>query len=422
VEATKRLAWHLLHIRKLEPATAEMELCRWVYETGARTSNDVQRDIAAGTAQVAQQTRDIVHWCARQPVVTKRSSPPSFVASEVEAVVDRVRAAPHGEPDHIEFGLRMLEFAKAHGVRQTDGWEFQISIRGVVRTWPKCSGMRYKPFMDQAIESGLLVKTREKLQSSDGTGRPRTYRIQVPTGIESCVSMTLADAVAYGHRASEARRNRLRDTERNSDESDTYQNVSPSPPRTLGETQEAAAQGSTESVACEGESAAASTADSLASKASLASPDSLEGHSHVGHISDRVASDGPVGNAQFTANCTRTVSERQHPPCPGTRLADGSAERPRIGTPVPGLPDRTPGSLPADPAGTVQRLMQRYRPLPLADHHLQSSGSAPSFRNREQARLATLSGSLGGSPDSAPPPSPPVCHSHPIPSSRQPPF
>ena len=66
-------------------------------------------------------------------------------------------------------------FARGRGREVPGGWECPVAAAGVMRTWPGCSGRRYKRYLDRAREVGLIELSREKRQSADGTGRPRTF-------------------------------------------------------------------------------------------------------------------------------------------------------------------------------------------------------------------------------------------------------
>lgn len=398
VEATKRLAWHLVHIRRLPLPQAESELSCWVYETGAKYSKDVREDIAAGTRQVERQTRDIVRWCARQPLERKGCRRQLFSVTEVHAIVTTVRR--HilvNRADQIEFGLRLLEFAKSHGVQKPGGWEVQISVRGVIRTWPKCSGMRYKPFMDRAIESGLLRKTREKLQSSNGTGRPRTYLIQVPIGELDSTAMAFAEAASYAQASLQCEPKALNAAGCESNASDTYQNVPPSSPRTAGKFHEAAALESAESISRDDEFSVGTVMGNTARQGFSAITNILKGQPNVCRNSSAYTGLGHVRYGQLTGGIAKT-QKREYPPSPGTCLAKGEAERPAIGSPLSELPDRSNGDLPAPPPRPVLRLTPQQRlfrkgisPLRLKDR----SAAEVSFQQHERARLNLIKTSLG---------------------------
>ena len=97
--------------------------------------------------------------------------------------------------DRTLFLLEFLRFAKTHGTPVTDGWECVIAAGGVMRRWPRCSGSRYKEHLDWAINAGVIELTREKRQSGNGTGRPRTFVIRVPMTRHSA-ELTREDAIA----------------------------------------------------------------------------------------------------------------------------------------------------------------------------------------------------------------------------------
>lgn len=410
VEATKRLAWHLVHIRRLPLPQAESELSCWVYETGAKYSKDVRGDIAAGTRQVERQTRDIVRWCARQSLERKGCRRQLFSVTEVHAIVTTVRRQTSvNRTDQVEFGLRLLEFAKSHGVQKPGGWEVQISVRGVIRTWPKCSGMRYKPFMDRAIESGLLRRTREKLQSRDGTGRPRTYLIQVPIGELDSTAMAFAEAASYAQASLQCEPKPLNAVGCESNASDTYQNVPPSSPRTAGKIHEAVALESAESISRDDEFSVGTVTENTPRQGISATTNILMGQPNVCSNSSASSGLGHVRYRQPAGRISKT-QEREYPPSPGTYLAKGQAERPAIGPSLSGIPDQGIGKLSAPPPRPVLRLtpQQRLFRKGISPLRLKARSTAEvSFQQHERARLNLIKTSLGKYLTTSP--STPVC-------------
>src|ERR1700722_8213833 len=79
------------------------------------------------------------------------------------------------------FLIDFLFFAKTNGQATEQGWICSPSIKGIIRTWDGCNKMKYKPLMDWARESGVVEMIQEKIQSSNRTGKARTYALHLPT-------------------------------------------------------------------------------------------------------------------------------------------------------------------------------------------------------------------------------------------------
>ena len=175
IEATKRLAWNLLFVRRLPIKDAANKLVEWVYETGSQTSADVRTDQSRGTRSVEEQTRKLVQWMSvnHTPTNAPEQNLSRFSVKELEAIQETLREATTDEA-LVSVALSFLRFAKLRGVAQDDGWMVQIAVNGVIRKWPGCGGMKYKPLIDSLKKCGLIELTRDKRQSSNGTGRPRT--------------------------------------------------------------------------------------------------------------------------------------------------------------------------------------------------------------------------------------------------------
>lgn len=193
---TKILAWHMIRVRRLPVSVVKSELTSWVYETGKTTSNDVMQDLECETRKVEQQTWSIVDWCANlgheaTGFIKSRST---FSEEEVNEIIRRLKAS---SIEMISFALHFLGFAKLNG-RETDrGWETQIAVNPVIRKWPECSGDKYKLKMDRLAHSGLIEMTREKRQSSNKTGRPRTYEFKISPRLCAGATMCLASAIDF---------------------------------------------------------------------------------------------------------------------------------------------------------------------------------------------------------------------------------
>lgn len=195
-EVTKRLAWHLVRVERLSEQEAGDFLCDWVYETGRDTSRDVKSDRQNNSRKVEEQTRGLVKYAVGLP--REQTVLGEFAIDELDAMIKRFRGL---EPDvvagHISFALNFLRFSKLNGQPRNDGWECCVAIQGIVRKWPGCSGMRYKPKMDWLLGSNLAKMTREKRQTGNVTGRPRTYLMRVPVVSSSQVTLSFEEAEAY---------------------------------------------------------------------------------------------------------------------------------------------------------------------------------------------------------------------------------
>ena len=242
VEATKRLAWHLTHVRGLAVEAAGDQLCRWVYETGRKTSKDVQADICSGTRKVEKQTRELVEWCATH---TDNTLPRGvFSSQEVESILRHVdESDADRSKEQVDFALHFLRFAKQNGEHHPDGWECKIAVRGIIRRWPGCSGMRYKTKMEWIVQSGLVEMTREKRQTSNGTGRPRTYLIRAPKPSAAEQTLGFSAAAQYARERISAIQGDRTSTGSEIPESDTYGRfVPPLPQRSKGKVYEVVGQ------------------------------------------------------------------------------------------------------------------------------------------------------------------------------------
>lgn len=198
-EATKRLAWHYIHAKSIHPEEAAKQIVEWVYETGKGTSKDVQQDLTNGTQYVADQTKSIVEWMVLHGNASEvYSKDLTFISThEIHAICEILEDEIQNDR-LVASALRFLRFAKLHGNDCENGWEVQIAINGVVRKWPECRGSNYyKPIIDSLVEKGLIIRTREKRQTENGTGRPRTYKIHVAPSLRSEASLTHDEAIEY---------------------------------------------------------------------------------------------------------------------------------------------------------------------------------------------------------------------------------
>lgn len=196
VEATKRMAWHLLFARNLSAQGTADLLVDWVYTTGHETSADVQNDQLRATRKVEEQTRQIVHWMACNHIATPvaREDLSRFSPDELVAIRQKLGEGV-ADATLVSAALSILRFAKLHGAPQLQGWLAQIAVNGVIRKWPGCGGMKYKPILEALTKCGLIAMAREKRQSANGTGRPRTYLIQVQPELRTGASLSHEEAV-----------------------------------------------------------------------------------------------------------------------------------------------------------------------------------------------------------------------------------
>ena len=190
-EATKRLAWHLLFARRLPLKEVANKLVEWVYETGSQTSADVRADKNRGTRKVEEETRQIVQWMVDNHTATDapKHDLSCFSVEELRAILKTLHESAACEL--VSVALSFLRFAKLHGAPQANGWLVQISVNGVIRKWPGCRGMKYKPLINALKACGLIELTKEKRQSSNGTGRPRTYLILIQPELRTGAAMSL---------------------------------------------------------------------------------------------------------------------------------------------------------------------------------------------------------------------------------------
>lgn len=181
VDATKRIAFHHVVVLRRPVDEVESDLVKWVYETGRSTSKDVAKDLQEGSRNVEAQTREIVRYCERFRGRSRYHSLCRITEDEQLALQHLAsQSGPELSKPRFQFAIKMVEFSRATGRQRGNDWECCPSIHGIVRKWPGCSGTRYKPLMDWAIQVGLIEKVREKRQTPNGTGRARTYLVRVP--------------------------------------------------------------------------------------------------------------------------------------------------------------------------------------------------------------------------------------------------
>lgn len=246
VEVTKRIAFHLLFVRQEPPDKVKEFLIAWVYRTGEHTSVDVMADNKKRTRTVERQTAYFVDWLVKNHENKQASLKSSKPSGDKQRVTDEelciIRQHLQNVPQ-LPFlessALNFLKFAKLHGKSTPEGWEAQVAIRGVVRRWPGCDGMRYKPIMDALKACGLVTMTRDKKQSSNGSGRPRTYLLRVAPSLvnEPTQTITQYDAVEptiFDPASSTALSESVRTTTPCIENSDTYRKSISSSPIEVG--------------------------------------------------------------------------------------------------------------------------------------------------------------------------------------------
>jgi hypothetical protein len=196
VRATRRLAWHLLFVRRLPLKDAADQLVEWVYLTGEQTSADVRKDLTQGTRHVEKWTRGVIQSLDKNPTRTDliEKDLTHFSVVELDAIRNALGAAAT-DGSLLSVACSFLRFAKLHGAPEPTGWLVQISVNGVIRKWPCCSGMKYKPLIEALKATGLIELTREKRQTSNGTGRPRTYLIKVCPELRSGAALSQDEAL-----------------------------------------------------------------------------------------------------------------------------------------------------------------------------------------------------------------------------------
>ena len=147
---------------------------------------------------VEQQTRQLVQWMGtnHSPDDAPVQDLSRFSVEELNAIIEKLHGAATDDV-FVSVALSFLRFAKLRGVPHVDGWLVQISDNGVIRKWPGCGGMKYKPFVNALKACGLIEMTREKRQSSNGTGRPRTYLIRIQPELRTGATMSHEEALHW---------------------------------------------------------------------------------------------------------------------------------------------------------------------------------------------------------------------------------
>jgi hypothetical protein len=198
LDTTKKIAWNFIFVRGMLEEEAANEIIDWIYRTGNNSSKDVREDLLNNTRKVADQTRQVVAWYAARRREGGASGSRRFSHTEIDAIVALAASLPTTiQPGRIRFAIDFLNFAKRQGIRHGDGWACSPAVRGIIRKWKGCSGTRYKPHLDWALEVGLIEMVREKWQSRNGNGRARTYVIHALHGPLEEQALSHTEAIQY---------------------------------------------------------------------------------------------------------------------------------------------------------------------------------------------------------------------------------
>jgi hypothetical protein len=372
-EALLRVTWHFVFVRGADENEAAEAVTEWAYRTGATTSEDVRRDLARGTRRVEADVREMVRHFVRLRAEQGIFACPRLAAAEVAHLAAAVAPLPLRDRRlHGRFLLEFLHFAKSRGREVPGGWECQIAAAGVMRTWPGCSGRRYKRYLDRAREVGVIELTREKWRSADRTGRPRTFRIAVPATAAADRTLTRDDAWALFERACLNASSRRRAAGDTGNKSDTYRVGLPPQEEDHPNIDQAARSDPTTVRADQAVMAGTGTQGPTPDHPLVqrSSPGSGTTPSHERNRPDEqrqhhpgAAGDGGPGHLRG-----------EHPRGAEGRLAPGAGERPPVRTPLQGLRDQTPGTLRADSARGGHGLGDQHGLTPgqepPAGHHL----------------------------------------------------
>lgn len=202
-QTSKILAWHLVRARHLTPEKATEHLNKWAYRTGNGISKDVTADLKNRTSKVAKQNAALVVWISNLKDDTKQRGRRTsgvtllFTDEEVRLIADHFIRHPKLQTISrcLEFAFRVLHFAKTNGSCEKYGFKAYLSVDGIIRKWPRCSGATYKPRRDALIQSGLMSIEEKKIQSNNKSGRATGYGIHVAALLNTVPSHSLDDAI-----------------------------------------------------------------------------------------------------------------------------------------------------------------------------------------------------------------------------------
>jgi len=222
-EAIMRLAWNFVFVRGCEEDDAIREIADWAYRTGEGTSKDVDADLVQGGRRVEDDVTELVQHFVRLRANQGGASACLFADEELDAIKTAViDAEPRLRFARGRFLAEFLRFAKTNGWPTIDGWECRPAAEGIMRKWRGCSGQRYKPHLDWAMKQGIVVMTKDKRQTQDRTGCPRTFLFRVPTTTRAAWKLTRDDILARLQQFSFDPKNPSRGTASPCEKSDKY--------------------------------------------------------------------------------------------------------------------------------------------------------------------------------------------------------
>jgi len=196
-EAIMRLAWNFVFVRGCKEDDAIREITEWAYRTGEGASKDVNADLEQGSHRVEDDVTELVRLFARLRDNQGTASACLIANEELDAIqTSTLSAEPRLRFSNGKFLIEFLRFAKTNGWPTTGGWECRPAAEGIMRKWPGCSGRRYKLHLDWALKQGILVMTKEKRQTYDRTGCPRTFLLRIPMVKRAAWMLTRDDALA----------------------------------------------------------------------------------------------------------------------------------------------------------------------------------------------------------------------------------
>jgi hypothetical protein len=208
LQCLKKIAWHLVFVRHLPADEATQFLSAWAYAHGDQ-SKDIKQDLANHTTKVHDQIVELITWLHEQKA--QRSPPSSTATTDNPASSSRtatfapedlhaIRTATQSVPswqrfDFARFLLYLLNFAKLHGKPTPDGYEVTVSVSSVLRKFPASSGSKYRTYLDHFIRNNVIRLLKEKVQTNNHTGRPRTYFLAIAPAPQSSAMLDFDTAL-----------------------------------------------------------------------------------------------------------------------------------------------------------------------------------------------------------------------------------
>jgi len=358
-EAVLRLAWNFIFVRGCEEDEAVKEISAWAYRTGEFSSKDVRADLEGGGNRVEEDIRGLVRRFTRLRDEGGHRAGGRFA----EAEVNTIRQATADLDPRLtrlrgRFLLEFLRFAKSHGRTVEGGWECNPAVRGIIQEWPGCSGMRYKAHLDWARDIGIVVLTREKRQTTDRTGRARTYLLRMPHADSAECVLTHDEAITRLLDKSDQAATVLGDAIRDGLESDTYQGGLP--PKEEDGVGEATASDPTNKPVAEGNKGKKGENESVetnvpldpgpqatVSKFERTRSNHADRHDEPAHAAGDGSDEGTYATGRESpGTCGGAGSaECEHPWRALRRLAEGTPECPGLQPPVQGICNPRPGRI-----------------------------------------------------------------------------